>query len=136
MAKAKKFEDLYVWQEARALVGQIYKLAKNRDFARDFTLRNQIARAAISSMSNIAEGFERGSRNELIQFLNIAKGSVGEVRSQLYIGLDQGYIDSAAFKTIEDSTLKLSRRLAAFIDYLKKCPTNSRSRLVLSHPSS
>jgi four helix bundle protein len=136
MATAKKFEELHVWQEARGLVSEIYKLAKRGGFARNLTLRNQIARAAISSMSNIAEGFERGSRNELIQFLNIAKGSVGEVRSQLYIGLDQGYIDSAAFKTIEESTLKLSRRLAAFVDYLKKCPNNSRSRLALPHSTS
>ena|SRR5579859_1370834 len=89
MATAQQFEDLQVWQDARCLVKQVYELTKQRLFRRDFGLHDQITRAATSTMSNIAEGFERGSRKEFIQFLNIAKGSNGEVRSQLYAALDQ-----------------------------------------------
>ena len=83
MATAQQFEDLRVWQDARTVVRQIYEVSKQRLFRRDFSLRDQIRRAATSTMSNIAEGFERGSRKEFIQFLNTAKGSNGEVRSQL-----------------------------------------------------
>ena len=79
-------------------------------------------------MSNIAEGFERGSRKEFIQFLNIAKGSNGEVRSQFYVALDLAYIDEETFDALKDSALKLSRRLAKFIAYLKTCPSNTRVR--------
>ena len=79
-------------------------------------------------MSNIAEGFERGSRKEFIQFLNTAKGSNGEVRSQLYIALDQEYLDERLFKEMRESVLALSRRLAKFIDYLETVPGNSRRR--------
>jgi len=89
MATAPQFEDLQVWQDARALVREIYKITKNSSFRRDFSLRDQITRASASTMSNIAEGFERGGRKEFVQFLNIAKGSNGEVRSQLCVAVDQ-----------------------------------------------
>jgi len=79
-------------------------------------------------MSNIAEGFERGSRKEFIQFLNVAKGSNGEVRSQLYIAVDQAYLDEKLFNELRASVLALSRRLAKFIDYLESVPDNSRRR--------
>ena len=93
MATAKQFEDLGVWQDARELVKEIYSASKQRAFYRDFGLRDQIRRAATSTMSNIAEGFERGSRKEFIQFLSIAKGSNGEVRSQLYVAIGSGIRD-------------------------------------------
>jgi four helix bundle protein len=128
MATVKQFEDLHVWQEARALVREIYNVTKQRGFKRDFALRDQITRAAVSSMSNIAEGFERGSRKEFIQFLNVAKGSNGEVRSQLYVALDQEYIDQKRFETLCDSALTLSRRISKFVTYLAKYPKNSRMR--------
>jgi four helix bundle protein len=128
MATAKQFEDLHVWQEARGLVNEVYKVTKQGAFRRDFSLRDQITRAAVSSMSNIAEGFERGSRREFIQFLNVAKGSTGEVRSQLYVALDQQYIDQKMFEKLRDSALAVSRRLAKFIRYLEAYPSNSRVR--------
>ena len=130
MATVKQFEDLQVWQEARGLVREVYKVTRQRAFIRDFALRDQITRAAISSVSNIAEGFERGTRKEFIQFLNVAKGSNGEVRSQLYVALDQEYLDQKMFEKLRDSALSLSRRLARFIAYLERFfPSNSRVRL-------
>jgi four helix bundle protein len=128
MATVKQFEDLHVWQEARGLVNEVYKVTKQGAFRRDFSLRDQITRAAVSSMSNIAEGFERGSRREFIQFLNVAKGSTGEVRSQLYVALDQEYVDQKMFEKLRGSALAVSRRLAKFIRYLEDYPSNSRVR--------
>ena len=128
MATAKQFEDLHVWQEARGLVNDVYKVTKKGAFRRDFSLRDQITRAAVSSMSNIAEVFERGSRREFIQFLNVAKGSTGEVRSQLYVALDQEYVDQKMFEKLRGSALAVSRRLAKFIRYLEDYPSNSRVR--------
>jgi four helix bundle protein len=128
MATVKQFEDLHVWQEARGLVNEVYKVTKQGAFRRDFSLRDQITRAAVSSMSNIAEGFERGSRREFIQFLNVAKGSTGEVRSQLYVALDQEYVDQKMLEKLRGSALAVSRRLAKFIRYLEDYPSNSRVR--------
>jgi len=128
MATVQQFEDLHVWQDARTLVSEVYKATKQRNFKRDFSLRDQITRAATSTMSNIAEGFERGTRKEFIQFLNIAKGSNGEVRSQLYVALDQEYIDQKAFAVMRESALALSRRIAKFIGYLESYAGNARVR--------
>jgi four helix bundle protein len=128
MATAKQFEDLRVWQDARALVKDIYESSKQRDFYRDIGLREQIRRAATSAMSNIAEGFERGTRKEFIQFLNIAKGSVGETRSQLYVSLDQTYLTEARFNELKAQATDLSRRIAAFISYLESYAGNTRVR--------
>ena len=128
MATVQHFEDLHIWQEARNLVREVYQLAKQSRFRRDFSLRDQITRASASTMSNIAEGFERGSGKEFIQFLNVAKGSNGEIRSQLYIALDQEYINQDTFDGLRKSAISLSRRLAKFIEYLEGLPTNSRRR--------
>jgi four helix bundle protein len=128
MATAKRFEDLQVWQEARELTRETYKIVSQQPFRRDFGLRDQITRAAASTMSNIAEGFERGSRKEFVQFLHVAKASNGEVRSQLYVARDQQYIDEGTFLEMRESTLSLSRRLAKFIGYLERFPDNSRAR--------
>lgn len=128
MATARRFEDLQVWQEARELARETYKIANHPPFRRDFGLRDQITRAATSTMSNIAEGFERGSRKEFVQFLQVAKASNGEVRSQLYIARDQKYIDESIFSEMQESTLSLSRRLAKFIGYLERYPDNARTR--------
>ena len=90
VALAKRFEELEVWQTARALTQQVYAVSNKGQFARDFGLRDQMRRAAISVMSNIAEGFESGTRPLLINFMGHAKGSAGEVRAQLYVALDAG----------------------------------------------
>jgi four helix bundle protein len=126
MATARQFEDLNVWQEARSLVGAVYSASASRAFARDFGLRDQIRRAAVSTMSNIAEGFERGTRKEFIQFLNIAKGSNGEVRSQLHVALDQKYIAEVQFAALRESATTLSKKLSVFIRYLDGYVGNAR----------
>ena len=125
MAAAKQFEDLSVWQDARTLVKAIYAASGQPAFYRDVDLRQQIRRAATSTMSNIAEGFERGSRKEFIQFLHIAKGSNGEVRSQLYVALDRGHLSEQEFVVLRDLAACLSRRLTKFIRYLETYPANS-----------
>lgn len=96
-AKVEKFEDLVAWQKAHALAMEIYQLTAREPFSRDFGLKDQIQRAAVSVMSNIAEGFERYSRAEFRQFLSIARGSVAEVRSQLHIAKCLKYISEQEF---------------------------------------
>ena len=109
--KIERFEDLIAWQKARQLTVDIYRITAHGEFAKDSGLRDQIRRAAVSVMSNIAEGFDRGSRSEFHQFLVIAKASCAEVRSQLYVAQDVGYIDQETFDTISSSTSELSRIL-------------------------
>src|SRR6202012_3122572 len=92
-----QFEDIEAWKLGRELTRAIYRVSKAGEFGRDFALRDQIRRAAVSVTSNIAEGFERGGNREFVQALAVAKGSAGEVRSQLYVALDEGYIREAEF---------------------------------------
>ena len=92
-----KFEDLIAWQKARTLTRAIYLLTRQSPFVRDFGLTNQIQRASVSIMSNLAEGFERNGQREFLQFLSTAKASCAEVRSQLYIAFDVGYLDRSQF---------------------------------------
>ncbi|MDY6823275.1 MAG: four helix bundle protein [Thermodesulfobacteriota bacterium] len=99
-AKVEKFEDLIAWQKAHLLATNIYKLTSKEPFSRDFGLNDQIQRAGVSVMSNIAEGFERYSRPEFRQFLSIARGSVGEVRSQLHIARSLNYISEQEFSNV------------------------------------
>jgi four helix bundle protein len=128
MATVKRFEELGVWQDSRQLVQAVYSASKQHPFYRDCGLREQIRRAATSTRSNIAEGFERGTRREFLQFLNISKASNGEVRSQAYVALDQGYLSETEFNSLRDSATALSRRLASFIRYLEICSDTSRVR--------
>ena len=100
MAKVEKFEDLIAWQKARELTDLIYQISRVGDFAKDWGLRDQIRRASVSVMSNLAEGFERAGRAEFRQFLVIAKGSCAEVKAQLYVALDAGYLNKEQFETI------------------------------------
>lgn len=109
--KVERFEDLIAWQKARQLTAEIYRITAHGEFVKDFGLRDQIRRAAVSVMSNIAEGFDRGSRGEFHQFLVVAKASCAEVRSQLYVAQDVRYIDQEAFNNLNSSTDKLSRIL-------------------------
>ena len=103
------FEGLIAWQQARVLTKAIYKIARKGDFAKDFGLREQIQRASVSIMFNIAEGYERGNRNEFHQFLVIAKGSCAEVRSQLYVAFDVEYISQDDFNTLSQQCRHLSK---------------------------
>ena len=107
--KVERFEDLIAWQKARQLTVEIYLITVRGDFAKDFGLRDQIRRAAVSVMSNIAEGFDRGSRGEFHQFLVIAKASCAEMRSQLYVARDVGYITQEIFINLKSNTDELSR---------------------------
>ena len=119
VAKIEKFEDMEVWKEARKVAKAVYACSRQGEFSRDFGLRDQLQRAAVSVMSNIAEGYERGTNKEFIQFLFIAKASAGEVRSQLYIALDLGYIDQDAFRQLNADLFSLSRQISGFIQYLR-----------------
>jgi len=120
MAKIERFEDLISWQKARELNRLIYKASNNGAFAKDFGLRDQLRRASVSVMSNIAEGFERGGDKEFIQFLSTAKGSSGEVRAQLYAALDQAYLTSAEFKELSERSVEVSRLISGFMTYLRR----------------
>jgi len=118
--QVKVFEDLEIWKEARRLTQAIYRLTTTEKFSKDFGLRDQIRRAAVSIMSNIAEGFERGGNQEFTQFLYIAKGSCGEVRSQLYVALDQSYVASNEVDELTQSFKRLSSMISNLITYLRK----------------
>ncbi len=116
----KNFEDFVIWKEARHLSREIYTRSKAPEFSKDFALRDQIRRAVVSIMSNIAEGFERGSNQEFVQFLYIAKGSCGEVRSQLYVAIDQGYVDQKVANNLLTALKLLSVKIKHLIDHLKR----------------
>lgn len=118
MATIKRFEDIEVWQKARELCNLNYPLTLRDSFARDYKLRNQINGACGSVMDNIAEGFERDGNGEFRQFLSVAKGSCGEVRSQLYRALDRKHITEEEFQRGLQFSEELSRKLSSFIAYL------------------
>ncbi len=113
MSKVGKFEDLVAWQKARELTQAIYAVTNNGAFSKDYGLRDQIRRASVSIMSNIAEGFGRGSMNEFHQFLVVSKASCAEVQSQLYVALDAGYIDETMFKKMSDDANEVARIISA-----------------------
>ena len=118
MATIRRFEDIESWKKGRELRKDIYKFSKRGEFARDYALKDQIRRAAISITSNIAEGFERGGNREFIQFLSNAKGSAGEVRDQLYVALDEEYMSASEFGVLQEKSLEVGRLIAGFMDYL------------------
>jgi four helix bundle protein len=116
---ARSFEELHIYQRARDLTNAIYLQTRSTTFAKDEGLVDQIRRAAVSIMSNVAEGFERGTTTEFIQFLYIAKGSCGEVRAQLQIALDQSYINSPTHAALTDSARRVSAMISNFIAHLQ-----------------
>ena len=116
------YEDLEIWKTARILTRAVYRETRRSPFCTDYGLVNQIRRAAVSVMSNIAEGYERDGNQELTQFLSIAKGSCGEVRCQLYVALDQEYISKKVFSELIDLSKKLSIMINNFMKYLKGTP--------------
>jgi four helix bundle protein len=120
MAKIKKFEELVSWTKARSLTKEVYDATSAGQFVRDFGLRDQIRRAVVSILSNIAEGFERGGDREFLQFLALAKGSCGEVRAQLYVALDQNYLSEAQFDILKMHATEVSQSLSGLMKYLRQ----------------
>ena len=127
MAKIEQFEDIQAWQKARELVKEVYSISNSGSFARDFGLRDQIRRAAVSIMLNIAEGFARKTTREFIQFLVIAHGSVAEVQSALYVALDQGYMTRTEFDALHRLADEVSKMVMAFSRYLSNSSNSKNS---------
>lgn len=118
MAAFRQFEDIDVWKQGRVLASRIYAVARTDAFSRDYGLRDQIQRAVVSISSNIAEGYERAGNKEFIKFLWIAKGSAGEVASQLYIAYDNGYIDAEQFRNLHAEAKAIGARIYCLIKSL------------------
>ena len=116
--KITRFEDLSIWKLSLKVTRLIYDLISQNKFVRDFGLKSQIQRAIVSVSSNIVEGFEKNNNNEFIRYLKIAKGSIGEVRNQLYISRDINYINDKEFNYLNDLLLDLSNQIGKFISYL------------------
>lgn len=119
MGTFKSFEEIQAWQKAKDLTIQLYKITNEESIKRDFDLVRQMRRAAISITSNIAEGFERQTQKEFIQFLFIAKGSTGELRSQLIIAKELDLISAEAEQTIKENCIEVSKMLGSLIKYLR-----------------
>lgn len=120
MPNIERFEDIQAWQKARKLVASIYKITSEGDFVKDYSLKDQIRRASVSIMSNIAEGFSRRTDREFVQFLHVAKGSASEVQSQLYVALDLKYISQATFEELYELSDETVRLISGFIKYLRR----------------
>ena len=114
----RQFEEIEGWQEARILAAKIYEISNRGKFSTDFGLRDQIRRASISIMANIAEGFGRGGKTEFIRFLRISRASALETQSHLYIALDLGYLSSTDFETLHKQAIRVARLVGGFINYL------------------
>lgn len=119
----RTFEDLLVWQKAIEFVKEVYLITNQGDLKRDFGLRDQLRRAAVSIPTNIAEGFERNSRKEYLLFLNIAKGSAGETRSLIRVALEVGYFNEQTHDRLREKALTLSRFLFNQISSIRNAPT-------------
>ena len=119
MTTFKKFEEIECWKKERELTRRVYEVSGKGNFAKDFGLRDQIRRAAVSIMSNIAEGHDRSGTGEFVQFLANAKGSAAEVRCQLYVAVDQGYINDEAFHELTDLATETGRMIGGLMNYLR-----------------
>jgi len=126
MGTVKRFEDLDIWKESRALCNTIFGFTKKDSFSKDFDLKRQILRSSGSTMDNIVEGFEREGNREFVQFLSIAKGSCGESRSQLYRAFDFGYLSEEEFTSSKVHAENLSKRISGLIEYLKRSEIKGR----------
>ena len=126
MSKIKRFEDIESWKKARKLTKDVYAATAQEKFSRDFGLKDQIRRAAVSILSNIAEGFERGGDKEFLQFLAVAKGSSGEVRAQLYVALDLDYISMTQFDALTQTATEVSQLISGFMKYLRTSSLRGR----------
>lgn len=128
MATISRFEEIEAWQTAREVTRLVYALTNESAFARDFGLRDQMQRAAVSIMSNIAEGFESRTQRMFIEYLGRAKASAGELRAQTYVAHDVGYLSDAQFAQLLDLVDKNSRQISRFMSYLESQPNSRRVR--------
>ena len=119
MATFKKFEEIECWKRARELARRIYRISNRPAFARDFGLKDQIRRASVSVMSNIAEGYDRSGTGEFVQFLATAKGSAAEVRCQLYVAADQGYVQESDFVELNALAAETGNMVGGLMKYLR-----------------
>ena len=126
MAKIERFEDVKGWKKGRELCRLVYDVTNKAPFSRDYGLRDQIRRAAVSILSNIAEGFESQNDRTFVRYLYIAKASSGEVRAQAYVALDQDYITQEIFNQIYALSSETSRLIASFIAYLEQSPPHQQ----------
>jgi four helix bundle protein len=120
MASFRTFVDIDAWQTARELTGLVYAATRAGSFAKDFALRDQIRRASVSVMANIAEGFGRGGSGEFIQFLAVAKGSACEVNSHIYVALDQNYITGPEFERLNELAERTVNLIGGLMKYLQQ----------------
>src|SRR5216684_7510108 len=127
MSTIHRFEEIEAWQTARALTKIVYEFTASGSFARDFGLRDQMRRAAVSIMSNIAEGFESRTNALFVELLGRAKGSAGELRAQFYIAHDAGYIAPAQLQSLRDQCEKCSSQISRLLAYLKSLPNYKRT---------
>jgi four helix bundle protein len=125
MSTVSRFEEIGAWQTARALTRTVYGLTANGTFSRDFGLKDQMQRASVSIMSNIAEGFESRTEVLFLELIGRAKGSAGELRAQFYVAHDAGYISADQFQSIQDQCAKCSAQISRFMNYLKRSNPSS-----------
>ena len=123
MPTFQKFDEIEAWQKARELTRELCAVSSCGPFSKDFGLRDQIRRASVSIMANIAEGFERDGIQEFVQFLAVAKGSAAEVVSHMYVALDQGYVTQAEFERLTALATEVGRMIAALMNYLRRSGT-------------
>lgn len=131
MASIERFEDLEIWQLARELVREVYKLTRRKEFSKDYGLKDQIRRSSVSVMNNISEGFESRTTNRFIDYLGRSKGSCGETRSVSYVALDCKYITESEFRMLYDRCTTISKKTQKLMDYLEGYNSNDRVKEVL-----
>ncbi len=122
MATFERFEDIDAWKRARELTRGVYRVTGAGPFTKDWALRDQVRRASVSVMGNIAEGFERGGTREFIQFLATAKGSVAEVKSHMYVATDQRYVSDEQHARLADMADEIARMIGGLVAYLRRTP--------------
>lgn len=128
MPTFKRFEDIQAWQKSREITRSVYRVTKNGQFAKDFGLRDQIRRASVSIMANIAEGFARRSDKDFAYFLNISRSSGAEVQSHLYVAFDEGYVDENEFREIYSGLEEVSKMIFGLVKHLVLQPQTQQTR--------
>lgn len=122
----KTFEDLQVWKDSRELAREIFRLGRKKTLIREYSLKNQMERSAVSIMANISEGYERDGDKEFVQYLSQAKGSAGELRSHLYVALDMNFIDTAELDPLKKRVVSISKQISGLIRYIKSSKIGGR----------